>query len=95
MKYVAAFYVIAVINTTLSTAIQSFGYSIFCTANSVVSVLLFRAFWMYFIYPISPTFDTLMLCFLVSWSLIMVVYLTFYFYVYYAKFKKNKLKKMG
>lgn len=95
MKYVAGPYVIAVLNGILATAIQSFGYSIFCTLNSVVSVLLFRAFWMYFIYPFSTTFDTLMLCFLVSWCLVTVVYLTFYFYVYYRKFKKNKLKKMG
>lgn len=85
---------IATMGNILSHAIQAFGYSAFSSLNSIVCVLLFRAVWMNFIYARTPTFDVLMQCWPVSWTLTLIVTAVFFFYLYFAKFKKGKLKKM-
>ncbi len=73
LKYVALFHGIASANNVLGAAIQSFGFPIFTTVNSVVWVLCFRFFWMSVIYPTVHTFENLMLCFIVSWTLTLIV----------------------
>ena len=88
-------YVLATTNGLLTGTIQAFGYSVFTTVNSIVSVLGFRIIWMQFIYPLNPTFHMLMLCFLISWGLVFVVNLAFFSYVYFGKFKRGKIKKIG
>lgn len=88
-------FAIVSLNTILSNSIQAFGYSIFSTVNSIFSVFVFRMIWMNYVYPLYPSFHTLMQCFLVSWMLVAVGNLLFFFYLYFFKFKKNKLKKMG
>jgi Na+-driven multidrug efflux pump len=95
MLYIILPYAIAALNGMLANSIQAFGYSIFSTVNSILSVFVFRMFWMNFIYPLCPTFHVLMQCFLVSWTLTALVNLIFFFYIYYGKFKADKLKKMG
>jgi hypothetical protein len=50
---------------------------------------------MRYVYPPCPTFHVLMQCFLVSWIITGVLNMIFFFYLYYGKFKKNKIKKMG
>lgn len=95
MLYIILPYVIACLNGILSNVIQAFGYSIFSTVNSIICVFVFRMIWMTYIYPLCPTFHVLMQCFLVSWILIVIVNFAFFFYLYYKKFKTNKLKKMG
>ena len=93
--YIILPYFIAALNTILSNVIQAFGYSIFCTVNSIFSVFVFRMIWMRNIYTLCPTFHVLMQCFLVSWTLIAILNLIFFFSLYYGRFKKNKIKKMG
>lgn len=95
MLYIILPYAIACLNGVLASAIQAFGFSIFSTVNSILSVFVFRMIWMKWVYPIYPSFHVLMQCFLVSWTLTALVNLMFFFYVYYKKFKANKLKKMG
>ena len=95
MLYVLVPYVIAAINGLIGNAIQAFGYSIFCTLNSIFSVFVFRMIWMRYVYPHCPTYHVLMQCFLVSWIITGVLNMIFFFYLYYGKFKKNKIKKMG
>ena len=95
MLYIVIPYFIACINGILGSAIQAFGYSIFCTVNSIVCVLVFRVIWMTYVYPLYPSFHVLMQCFLVSWILVALVNAAFFFYIYYRKFKANKIKKMG
>lgn len=95
MLYTVLPYVIAAVNGMLAGVIQAFGFSVFTTVNSIVSVLLFRIFWMNVIFPLSPTFHLLMLCFLVSWSLILVVNVIFFSYVYFFRFARGRIKKMG
>ena len=94
MVYTLLPYAVCAVNGVLSHVIQAFGYSFFCTANSIVSVLLFRVFWMHLIYPQTPTFDMLCRCYLVSWCLMLVINVTFTLYLYRGKFKKGRLKKM-
>lgn len=94
-KYLVLPYAIAAANGILSHSLQAFGYSIFSTVNSTINVLVFRFIWMTCIYPLCPTFEVLMQCFLVSWILVLICNLAFFFYVYYKKFKAGKLKKMG
>jgi putative MATE family efflux protein len=95
MLYILLPYAIAALNGILSNTIQAFGYSIFSTLNSILSVFVFRMIWMQNVYPLYPTFHVLMQCFLVSWMLIALVNLIFFFVLYYGRFKKNKIKKMG
>jgi Na+-driven multidrug efflux pump len=95
VKYLILPYTIATTTGILTHSMQAFGYSIFSTLNSTVNVLIFRVIWMTFIYPLCPTFAVLMQCFLVSWILVLICNLAFFFYVYYKKFKAGKLKKMG
>ncbi len=93
--YIIIPYAIACLNGILSNTIQAFGYSIFSTVNSIICVFVFRMIWMRYVYPLCPTIHVLMQCFLVSWMLVALVNLMFFFYLYYKKFKANKIKKMG
>ena len=93
IKYAVLPYAIACINGVLAHVIQAFGYSAFCTVNSVVSVLLFRVFWMNLIYPLCPTFGVICQCNLVSWMLMLTANVTFTLYLYKRKFQKGRLKK--
>jgi len=95
MLYIVIPYVVAAINGLIGNTIQAFGYSIFTTVNSIFTVFVFRMIWMNYVYPLCPTSHVLMRCFLVSWILTAVINYIFFFYLYYGKFKKNKIKKMG
>lgn len=88
MRYTVYFHVICAINGVLSHMIQAFGYSFFTTASSIVSVLLFRIFWMAAVYPSNPTYDMLCRCFLVSWCLVLAANVIFSLYLYHRKLKK-------
>lgn len=94
MKYTVLFYFIAAANGVLLHVNQAFGYSAVTTANSICSVLLFRVFWMTFVYPSNPTYDMLSRCYLISWILSISVNAVLVLYLYNRKFKKGKLKKM-
>ena len=80
MFYVCGFYVIACIKGILSAAVQTFGYASFSALASIIWVCGFRLFWMFFIYPHFQTFDMLMACFIVSWSLVMFTEIYGYFH---------------
>lgn len=82
MVFVAGFYWIASVNNVLSSAIQSYGYSIITALNSIVCVFGFRIVWMWWIYPpyhlkgiedgSLSGFKWLMACFTVSWAILLV-----------------------
>ena len=94
MMYTLVPYIVCCVNAILSHVIQAFGYSMFSSANSIVSVLVFRIIWMEFVYPHYQTFDMLTRCFFVSWMLVLVVNVAFTSYIYFGKFKKGRLKLM-
>ena len=93
-KYVLGIYFLACYNGVMGNVIQAFGYSVFSTANNIISVLGFRFFWTYVIYPSHMNFDWLCLCYSVSWTLVAIFHTSFFMYVYFGKYKKGKLKKM-
>ena len=93
--YILLPYAIGAINTVLGHVIQAFGYSMFSTVNSIVSVLLFRMVWMAWIYPLYPTYACLCQCYLVSWFLILIINVSFTLYLYFGKLKKGLLTRMS
>ena len=95
MTFVLLFYWIACANNALSASIQVYGYAIYTSFVSIACVCVFRMIWMNNIYPLYTSFHVLMQCFLVSWTLIAIVYIILFFSLYYGRFKKNKIKKMG
>lgn len=94
MMYTLLPYAIACINGILAHIIQAFGHAIFPTVNSILSVLIFRIFWMALVYPTNPTLDLLYRCFLVSWCIVLVFNIAFTTYLYHSEFKKGIIKKM-
>ncbi|MBE6667802.1 MAG: MATE family efflux transporter [Ruminococcaceae bacterium] len=101
MKTNVTFYVIACCNSVLSHTIQSFGYSVISTVNSILSVLVFRVFWMSFIYPPHRVLDApidslfwICSCWPVSWMLLLIANVVITLYLYHRKLKKGKLRKL-
>ena len=95
MGYLVLFCAVSCLSAQFSNSIQAFGYSLFCTINSIVCVFGFRMLWMNNVYPLCPTFHVLIQCFLISWILVCFFNGLFFFYLYFARFKKGKIKKMG
>ncbi len=94
MSCTVLFYVVACVNAVLNHSIQAFGYSVFTTANSVVLILAFRTVWMQLIYPQNPTFFMINICFVISWTMMMIAGTSVLLYIYNGKYKKGKLKKL-
>jgi putative MATE family efflux protein len=93
MSFVMLFYGVNAINGVLTHTLQSFGYSILSSINSVVGVLLFRVFWMRVIYPRYETYPSLMCCFLVSWLLLLVANITMSVVVL-LRYRKGHYKRL-
>ena len=85
--------VIVVLSAVLGSAVQAFGYPIWNTVNSVLWVFVLRIFWMAYIYPTSPTYANLILCFVVSW-LCTTLCNTIIFVVIYLRYLKGKYKRI-
>ena len=67
MNYVLLFYGVAAATGVLTSTIQAFGYSIIPMFTSIVTILLFRVFWMFVIYPRNEIIENLFLCYTISW----------------------------
>jgi len=80
--FVVLFVFISAANTVLSHALDAFGYPLFTSISNIAFTLLFRIFWMQLIYPLNPVFDTIMLCFTVSWILNLTLYAVFFTVIY-------------
>ena len=91
MMYVCAFYFVAAINGVLGHAVQSFGYPLYSTVASIAFIFGFRIVWMWWIYPLFENFHVLMLCFTVSWSLLMLCNIISYF-VFRRIFEKKQMR---
>lgn len=94
MFYVLLFYAIAAANGVLSHGIQSFGHASYSAIASICCVFGFRMIWMWFVYPhfagTAYSFDMLMLCFLISWTILMLFNIAGFFY-FRRKFYKQIL----
>ena len=92
--YVTLFMFVLAINTTLSSALAAFGYPILTSITNIAFNLVFRVFWMSFIYPLNPTYANVPLCFTWSWFLNMSFYAIFFAFVYWRYFKKGICKRI-
>ena len=94
-------YFIACLHSIFGHIIQSFGYSIISTVNSIVSVLGLRVFWMAVIYPphrnlADPigSMHWIVMCWPISWVMLLVANVGIFLYLYFGKLKKGKLKRL-
>lgn len=94
MQCVLMIYAISAINGCCSHAIQAFGYPLYGSLTSIISVFGFRMLWMNFIYPefFPRSFFHLMICFSISWGL-NLLFNAIGVSVYYRRFLKGKYKK--
>lgn len=74
MQYVSTVMFVSGANSVLGHALQAYGYPAFQSVSSILFTLGFRVLWMQWIYPYNPTFEMIMACFTVSWTLNMLFY---------------------
>ncbi|MBQ9807135.1 MAG: MATE family efflux transporter [Clostridia bacterium] len=72
LSIVTLFTFISLMNNVLLHALQAYGYPLFGSISSIFFTLGFRVLWMQMIFPKKPTFEMVMLCFVVSWTLNMI-----------------------
>ena len=63
----------------LLSAVQSYGYPFLATLSTLLFTLVFRVIWMHWVFPLKPTFFTVMLCFPVSWFFNFLFFVTIVF----------------
>ncbi len=94
MLYVTLFTFVSAINNILSHSLQSFGYPVFTSISNIFFTLGLRVLWMNFIYPRYQSFDNIMLCYTVSWSLNMMLYAIFFAFIFIRYIKKGICKRI-
>ena len=73
MFYLVLFYPVAAVGSILNHAIQAYGHPLYSSLNSIISVFGFRMIFMAFIYPYFMTFESLIVCYLISWWMVLIV----------------------
>ncbi|MBQ9132761.1 MAG: MATE family efflux transporter [Clostridia bacterium] len=94
MAHISLFMFVQAISASIGGALQAFGYAALRSISNVVFSLGFRILWMQLVYPRYQSFDTVMLCFTVSWILNMLFYAAVFAVVYYRYVKKGICKKI-
>lgn len=94
MFFIVLFTFVYAISNVLAHSLQAFGYPFFTSISNIAFTLGFRVVWMQFVYPLRPQFSTIMLCFLVSWTLNGILYAIFFAVVYRRYMKKSICKKI-
>ena len=92
--YVILFVFLHAISTVLIGALKAFGYPMLTSITNIIFNLGFRVVWMQFIYPLSPKFSTIMLCYTVAWTLNLSFYVIFTFFIYRRYAKTGRCKKI-
>lgn len=93
LNHVTLFIWIDVISNVIGAALNVYGYSGFSLAAGLFSNVVFRTIWMQLVYPRVETFDCVMLCFTVSWTLSMILRVLFFLWVW-RRYKKGKLRAL-
>ena len=93
ITYVVQFIFVNAANSVLNHALQSYGYPVFVSISSIFFTLVFRIIWMQIIYPLYPTFDMIMICFIVSWTLNMLCYGVLILFITH-RYKRGIYKKI-
>lgn len=92
--HVVLFVFLYAISSVLISAMKAFGYPMLTSITNIAINLGFRVFWMQFIYPLSPKFNTIMLCYTFAWTLNLIFYIIFNSVVYTRYVKKGLYKKI-
>ncbi|MBE6713445.1 MAG: MATE family efflux transporter [Ruminococcaceae bacterium] len=82
------------VNVVISHSFQAFGYPMFTSISNIFFTLGLRVIWMKFVYPLKKTFDNIMLCFTVSWTLNMLLYIVFFAFIFTRYVKKDICKRI-
>lgn len=93
MSFLLTIYFIPALNAVALNSLKAFGYSTLPALNSFLTIILFRVFWMAFIYPSEETLANLYRCYPWSWSInfaVNILMLT----VVLVRYHKGKLKKI-
>lgn len=96
-KYVLLVYGICVLYNSFVNAMQAFGYSFVPMINSIVTVLIFRLFWLEFIYPVleaqNSIIDNVYMCYTISWTLSLIAH-SITFAIIYTRYRRGKIKQV-
>jgi putative MATE family efflux protein len=97
MKYVLLAYGICALYNSFVSSMQAFGYSFIPMINSILTVLVFRVFWLEFIYPpldaANRIIDNLYVCYTISWTLSLIAH-SITFAIIYIRYRKGKVKQI-
>lgn len=70
MAYIVLFQVVASVEQVFLAKIQAHDHASYTAVCSILCIFVFRIIWMTFVYPVYPTFESLMLCYMISWFLL-------------------------
>ncbi len=93
LAFIGSIYFVSAVNSTLSSALQAFGYTSVSAGISIGTVLVFRLFWMFLIYPFFETIECLYFCYTCSWLLNLAV-VVFAFFLVWRRYKRGKLRSL-
>lgn len=74
-------YVLYAVGESTSGCLRGMGYSVMPTILNICGICVPRLLWVFFIFPLSPTFLMLNICYPVSWLISAVLQLVYYFSV--------------
>lgn len=83
--YIIGFYLICGMIDLISGVLRGYGYSLPPAMAMLVTICGFRVVYAYTVFPAVPTFDTIMLCYPLSWSITVAVLAIIL--PYYRKYK--------
>lgn len=73
IDYQLTFYFLLAVMEVIIGGLRGLGYSFAPTIVTLMGACVFRIFWVFFIFPLSPTLENLMLSYPVSWILVSLV----------------------
>ncbi len=92
LTYILLFYGVAGAINVIGGAIQTLGYSTATMINHVVGILGVRTVWMQLIYPQRSSYAMIMICYPITWTLILIANSTVFLYAYVRYRKKGTIR---
>lgn len=83
-------FVLGGFSDTATGSLRGLGYSTVPMFVSLIGVCAFRVFWVFYIFPLSPTLETLYFSFPVSWFITGAANIIIYFFISHKTIKKLK-----
>ena len=73
MNYQMTFYFLLAAMEVIGGALRGLGYSFIPTIVTLMGACVFRVAWVFFIFPLNPCMESLMISYPVSWVLVAIV----------------------